>query len=295
MYRFIFFVSFSLLLLSSCTTAKKTVVETTLKLESGKYEHFRTEVENKLVELGFNDNEIIKDASANILTIKSKINFKDLDTYTPVMNPSKLDFWHVYRINDVELRTADFSSIDIEGFRLTIPNAYQVYPISVFGVCEDESKLGEITVKLQKEVTGLPASKWVWSKHKDYANEKVYYLYLIKTNGKHDAPLTEENISNSNVSNNEYTGEPMINIAFDHRGAKIWSDMTRQAAYDNNRCIAMVMDNRVWSCPRVNDQITSGQSSLVGNYTKEELVKISNSLNVKRYKNKFKVLSQVVK
>ncbi len=295
MCRFIFFVSFSLLSLSSCATKKNTLVETTLQLESGKFEHFRTEVENKLAAFGFRENEIIKDVAADKLTIKSKINLKDLDTYTPIMNPSNLDFWLAYRIDDDEFRTVDFSSIDIEGFRLTIPNAYQVYPISVFGVCEDESMLDNITLKLQKGVKGLPKSKWIWSKNKTDAHKRVFFLYLVKTNGEDDAPLTEENISQSNISNNEYTGEPMVNIAFDHRGAKIWADMTTKAAQDNNRCIAMVYNDRVWSCPRVNKPIYSGRSALVGDFKEEQALEISNSLNVKRYKYKFKVLSQNVK
>ena len=45
-------------------------------------------------------------------------------------------------------------------------------------------------------------------------------------------------------------------------GAGIWGQMTKAAAADNNRAVAVVLDNLVFSAPNVNSPILNGRSQI---------------------------------
>lgn len=49
--------------------------------------------------------------------------------------------------------------------------------------------------------------------------------------------------------------------------AQRWASITRA---NKGKCVAVVMDNMVYSAPRVNSEITGGQSQITGNFTDTE-------------------------
>jgi SecD/SecF fusion protein len=59
------------------------------------------------------------------------------------------------------------------------------------------------------------------------------------------------------------------------RGSKIWGKMTT----DNvGKFVAVVLDNQVYTAPRVNDAITTGRTSISGNFTVDEAQDLANVL-----------------
>src|SRR5687768_9881171 len=76
------------------------------------------------------------------------------------------------------------------------------------------------------------------------------------------------------------TNEVAVTLRMDNLGAKIWADMTTKAAQDNNREIAIALDDEVVSAPRVNEPITTGDSRISGNFTIQEGQDLANILQI---------------
>lgn len=98
----------------------------------------------------------------------------------------------------------------------------------------------------------------------------VYELYAIKKNRGDQAPLEGDRVVRATSSPDPQTGEIQVSLSMDGQGTKIWRDMTTKAAQNNNREIAIVLDDKVVSAPRVNEPIPSGNSSISGNFSVQE-------------------------
>ncbi|MBK7428481.1 MAG: hypothetical protein IPI60_16435 [Saprospiraceae bacterium] len=71
-----------------------------------------------------------------------------------------------------------------------------------------------------------------------------------------------------------------VSLKMDNAGARIWNDLTTRAANDNNREVAIVLDDEVVSAPRVNSPIPSGDSQITGSFTIQEAKDLSNILQI---------------
>jgi SecD/SecF fusion protein len=110
-------------------------------------------------------------------------------------------------------------------------------------------------------------------------------LYGIKTYGRDKAPLEGEAISEARADFNQVTGDPEISMRMTPAGARTWAEMTRKAAGNpsdpnDNKPIAIALDNIVYSAPRVNETIEGGNSSISGSFTSEEASDFSNILKI---------------
>ena len=87
-------------------------------------------------------------------------------------------------------------------------------------------------------------------------------LYAIKDeSGKGRAVLTGKSIVTASVSYDEI-GDVVVSMTMDSNGATIWGDLTEKCASENNRAVAVVLDNLVFSAPNVQSAITSGRSQI---------------------------------
>ncbi|MDE0918363.1 MAG: protein translocase subunit SecD, partial [Flavobacteriales bacterium] len=87
-------------------------------------------------------------------------------------------------------------------------------------------------------------------------------LYAIKDeSGKGRAVLTGKSIVDARVSYDEI-GDVVVSMTMDSEGAAIWGTMTEKCASENNRAVAVVLDNLVFSAPNVQSAITSGRSQI---------------------------------
>ena len=108
-----------------------------------------------------------------------------------------------------------------------------------------------------------------------------YELYAIKLpRGTTKAPLTGETVTNAAANPDPQTNEIAVSLQMNREGTRIWGDMTTRAAQDNNREIAIVLDDEVVSAPRVNEAITTGSSSISGNFTLQEGKDLANILQI---------------
>lgn len=122
--------------------------------------------------------------------------------------------------------------------------------------------------------------KYLWSVKPVEENSNVYELYAIKiedfdrnTNlpkAKLDGSvITDARQDFSNTEGNE------ISMSMNSEGAHAWKNIT----HDNvGKCVAIVLDDQVYSAPRVNGEIAGGRSSITGNFTLDEAKDLANVL-----------------
>ncbi|MDO4196154.1 MAG: protein translocase subunit SecDF, partial [Prevotellaceae bacterium] len=131
--------------------------------------------------------------------------------------------------------------------------------------------------ELAKQV--LPSDlKLLWSaKPADGLSVKnVYELHALKvtqTNGR--APLEGDVVTDASDQFNNLTGQPEVSMSMNTEGARRWAALTKANV---GKAVAIVLDGVVYSAPRVNGEISGGQSSISGNFTVEDTKDLANTL-----------------
>ena len=125
----------------------------------------------------------------------------------------------------------------------------------------------------------LPSDlKLLWSaKPADFDTKgQVYELHAIKvTEPSGRAPLEGDVITSAKDGFSQY-GQPNVSMQMNSDGARRWAQLTKM---NINRAIAIVLDNSVYSAPRVNGEISGGNSEISGNFTIEDTKDLANTLN----------------
>lgn len=102
-------------------------------------------------------------------------------------------------------------------------------------------------------------------------------LYALRSNRENIAPLTGGVITDA-VQTYDPSGNPVVSMAMDVKGAKIWEVLTGKAFKENGN-IAIVLDNIVYSAPGVTTgAISGGNSQISGNFTVTEAQDLANIL-----------------
>ena len=131
--------------------------------------------------------------------------------------------------------------------------------------------------KLAKQV--LPSDvKLLWgAKPADGLSVKnIFELYALKvttTTGR--APLEGDVITDAKDQFDQVTGQPQVSMSMNTDGARRWAALTKA---NIDKAIAIVLDGVVYSAPRVNGEITGGQSSITGSFTIEDTKDLANTL-----------------
>jgi SecD/SecF fusion protein len=111
----------------------------------------------------------------------------------------------------------------------------------------------------------------------DMVNSKnVYELYALKktgTNGR--APLEGDVIVDAKDEFHHVTGLPCVSMSMNSDGARRWATLTKANV---GKAIAIVLDDAVYSAPRVNGEISGGNSEITGNFTVETTKDLANTL-----------------
>lgn len=113
-------------------------------------------------------------------------------------------------------------------------------------------------------------SKEVEQKNADGTVVGTYYeLFLIKqTDSKGKAALSGDIIVDARKDYNQQSGGvPLIKMNMTAEAGQKWATITEA---NTKKCIAVVMDNMVYSAPRVGGKIPNGQSEISGNFTDGE-------------------------
>ena len=101
----------------------------------------------------------------------------------------------------------------------------------------------------------------------------LYALKITEPNGR--APL-EGDVITSSKDDFDQMGHPSVSMQMNSDGARRWSQITKQ---NIGKAVAIVLDDAVYSAPRILTQIDGGNSQITGNFTIEDTKDLANTLN----------------
>jgi len=175
---------------------------------------------------------------------------------------------------------------DMPLFTVLKPNVTQNWEAlrgSVFGRVhyKDTARTNQyLHLAMQKGI--FPSDfKYYWSA-KPMANPETrkpteyYELHGIKITGRDGKPpLTGDVVTQANMQFDQVRGNAEVSMSMDATGTTAWARITRENV---GRCIAIVMDDYVYSSPVVNEEIPTGSSSISGDFDTKEATDLANLL-----------------
>ena len=138
------------------------------------------------------------------------------------------------------------------------------------------------TAEINKAIYGEEAQKVIpsdvkllWSAKPLDGTKNIFELHALKvtsTNGR--APLEGDVITDAKDEFDNF-GRPCVSMSMNNEGARLWAQLTKQNV---GKAIAIVLDGVVYSAPRVNGEISGGNSQISGNFTIEDTKDLANTL-----------------
>ncbi|MEN8245051.1 MAG: protein translocase subunit SecD [Thermodesulfobacteriota bacterium] len=121
---------------------------------------------------------------------------------------------------------------------------------------------GDIGAALKGDVP--PGTQLLYEIKEDAAtNRTVKTPYLVKKR----ALLTGAYLTDAKVQIDSQYNEPYVSIEFDKKGGRIFAQITEQNV---KKRLAIVLDDKVYSAPVIQEKITGGSARITGNFTAED-------------------------
>ena len=133
--------------------------------------------------------------------------------------------------------------------------------------------------------------KWGVKGMGDGANANVYELYAIKVTERNGhAPLEGDVVTDASDSFDQQ-GRPCVSMKMNVDGARRWAALTKA---NLKRCVAIVLDDNVYSAPTVQSEITGGNSEITGHFTAEDTRDLANVLKSGKMPAPAKIVSEEI-
>ena len=153
----------------------------------------------------------------------------------------------------------------------------------------DMPKIDQMLPELSK-ILGDPNVVFYWGSPEKFPNiGTAYPLYPLKKKNDRIGPLlSSETIGGNRVVRNarqdvDQNNRVVVTMSMEDQAADEWRKITRDAAAkgsaNNPVCIAIVLDQFVYSAPTVRSEIPNGNSEISGNFTIEEAKDLATVLN----------------
>jgi SecD/SecF fusion protein len=136
--------------------------------------------------------------------------------------------------------------------------------------------------------------KLMWSQnpYKYDETKTLYELHAIKITTRDGRPPLNGDVITAARPTSGVTGsEVKVDMSMNAEGAKTWARMTRE---NIDRCIAVVLDGYVRSYPRVQNEITGGNTEITGDFTIEEADDLANILKSGKMPAPARILSDTI-
>jgi SecD/SecF fusion protein len=143
-----------------------------------------------------------------------------------------------------------------------------------YALVRDTAKVNQL-LNMPKVKGMFPGKlRFMWE-NKPQKGSDLIAIHAIKVTDKSGkAALYGDIIADARKDFNQQTGEITINMNMTGEAAQTWKNLTKanapQKPGERGRCIAIVMDNLVFSAPTVNGEIPNGSSQISGNFDNKE-------------------------
>ncbi len=153
----------------------------------------------------------------------------------------------------------------------------------------DMPKINQMLPELER-ILGDPNVVFYWGAPEKLNNGVTAYpIYPLKKKNDRIGPLlSSETIGGNRVVRNarqdvDQNNRVVVTMSMEDQAADEWRKITREAAAkgtpQNPTCIAIVLDQFVYSAPTVKNEIPNGNSEISGNFTIEEAKDLATVLN----------------
>lgn len=132
-----------------------------------------------------------------------------------------------------------------------------------------------IATAFEKRVLDARTIKFLWAAKPLKDGSDYYELYAIKIATRDGSALLDGGVITDARQDFSQAGGNEISMTMNNDGAREWKRITGENV---GNCIAIVLDNLVYSAPVVNGEIAGGRSSITGDFTLEEAKDLANIL-----------------
>lgn len=146
-------------------------------------------------------------------------------------------------------------------------------PVVGFSAIKDTLRVN----KLLKATSGIfPRNlRLAWTVKPEVNQPDVLQLIALRVTSRDGtAPLSGDVVVDARQDYSQ-TGQVEITMSMNTEGARTWARLTSENV---GKSVAIVLDDYVYSFPRVNEEIPNGRSSISGNFTIEEAKDMANIL-----------------
>ena len=237
-----------------------------------------------------------------------EIHFADNDIATPQAETpadtvnaveSLLDIISRDTTKEASVSTRDEFALQNPLFGLLSPNVSQdgqPFPSCMVGLAlaRDTAKVNTMLKMNQIRALFPRDLKLLWSQnpHKNITGQSLYELHAIKITTRDGRPPLDGDVITSARTNTGVTGSDVrVTMSMNGEGAKTWARMTRE---NIGRCLVVALDGYVRSYPRVQNEITGGNTEITGDFTIEEADDLANILRSGRMPAPARIVSDTV-
>ena len=164
---------------------------------------------------------------------------------------------------------------------------------AMIGLVDKNQRESVMNMLERKEIRGQfpPNLKFLMSKDpfKPFSNsdeessdfkDNQYEVYAIKLQPNSDKPPLDGSAITDASPGQDQNGRVVVNLKMNTIGAQKWGQLTTQAANDQQRQVAVALDDQVVSAPSVRVPILSGGTEISGNFDVAEARDLANILQV---------------
>lgn len=149
-------------------------------------------------------------------------------------------------------------------------------PVVGYAPMKNRSAIDEIINNAYaKKVIDPRIVKFLWSAKPIKEGTDIYQLFAIKVTTRDASALLDGGVITDARQDFSTVGGNEISMTMNNEGAREWKRITGENV---GNCIAIVLDNVVYSAPVVNGEIAGGRSSITGDFTLEEAKDLANIL-----------------
>lgn len=163
-------------------------------------------------------------------------------------------------------------------------------PVVGYSAIKDTAKV--MAYLYREDIISLfPRVKFLWGAKAVGDNEDVYQLFGIKvTNIDGTAPLEGDVVADAR-RDADLAGRPEVSLLMNPDGAKRWKILTKE---NIGKSVAIVLDNKVYSAPTVQNEIGGGMTSISGAFSVDEAEDLANVLKAGKLPAPARIIEEAV-
>lgn len=172
-------------------------------------------------------------------------------------------------------------------------------PTVGYAAQSDTAKINAIFA--QEDIKAVIPSnlKLLWGVKSMTPENKIFELYAIKPTGINGEPALGGDVISNAREDFDQRGNPEVVMVMKTDGAREWKRITAAAAgspqsEEDNKSVAIVLDNSVYTAPRVSGEIPNGISSISGNFTVDETKDLANVLKAGKLPAPAKIVQEAI-